>query len=171
MCGIFIGHHCQLCCSVLRNVLHVLFILRLSSACVWIKSACVSSEAAVLPGGEEQGDCGSASENQRVGRGPACLRPQWQPPEEEKDLICLAGDLSSAGPWHLLTSHGLEGTKVIYRFVFQFHFKAKFDLSDQLFNYAAYCALSCLTRCAVSPPCLQVTGVPREHLNTGRIPI
>lgn len=61
-------------CSVLRNVLHALFTLPPSSVCGL--SVCVSSEAAVLPGGEEQGDYGSASENQRAGRDPACLRPQ-----------------------------------------------------------------------------------------------
>lgn len=49
----------------------------------------VSSEAAVLPGGEEQGDWGSASENRRAGRDPAGLQPQRRPSEEEKDIICL----------------------------------------------------------------------------------
>lgn len=48
-----------------------------------------SSEAAVLPGGEEQGDWGSASENRRAGSEPACLQPQRRPSEEEKDIICL----------------------------------------------------------------------------------
>lgn len=42
----------------------------------WINCIHVSLEAAVLPGGEEQGDWGSASENQRAGREPACLQRQ-----------------------------------------------------------------------------------------------
>lgn len=47
------------------------------------------SEAAVFPGGEEQGDFGSASENQRAGGQPAaCRQHPGRPFKEEKALIC-----------------------------------------------------------------------------------
>lgn len=76
----------------------------------------VSSEAAVLPGGEEQGDCGSTSENQRAGRNPACQRPQRQPSEEEKDLVCLDTNKQLTCQlcrcMNLLTSQGVEATTV-----------------------------------------------------------
>lgn len=128
----------------------------------------MSSEAAVLPGGEEQGDCGSTSENQRAGREPACQRPRRQPSEEEKDLVCLDANKLLTRQlcrcMNLLTSQGAEATEVFNSSELLTYF------THHLFNYTAYCALSYLTRCAVSQPCSQVTSVERAHLNTG-IPV
>lgn len=63
-----------------------------------------SSEAPVPPGGEEQGDFISASENQRSGREAAHLQRQRQPSEEEKILVYLEAN-------KLLTHQLCRGTK------------------------------------------------------------
>uniref|UniRef100_A0A7N6AGD2 Uncharacterized protein n=1 Tax=Anabas testudineus TaxID=64144 RepID=A0A7N6AGD2_ANATE len=66
-----------------------------AAAAAWLQPAspeCLQEEAAVLPGGEEQGDFGSAPKNQRARGEPARHQLQRQPTEEEKDIVCLNTD-------------------------------------------------------------------------------
>lgn len=146
---------------------------------LWINCACVLSEAAILPGGEEQGDCGLTSENQRAGREPECLQPQWQPSEEEKDLVYLdPNELLTWQPceckfWHC-RGQTWQGCLFFFStFVSQVISKQNWISQScwmyrSNYNIAAFCTMSYLIVFTVSLPCCRWL-MCREHIYTQTI--